>query len=135
MVLADTGAIYALLDRDDTWHERVRSWWATAGSEVVLPVTILAEVAWLLGSRIGPHAETAFVQALAAGEFLVAPLDDADLAVAARVMNRHHDLPLGFVDASVVALSERLGAEAVLTTDRRHFSALKVGRTPLRLVP
>ena len=33
--------------------------------------------------------------------------------------------PLGGTDASVVALAERLGAEAVVTLDRRHFGAVR----------
>jgi hypothetical protein len=135
MVLADTGAIYALLDRDDAWHGRVRDWWAASSASVVLPVTILAEVGYLLGSRIGSRAELAFVQALAAGEFALAHLADEDLGVAARVMTRYADMPLGLVDASIVALAERLDVEAVLTTDRRHFGAVRLGRTALRLVP
>src|SRR6266511_1376147 len=39
--VADTGAIYALLDRRDAWHERVRGWWESGTGEVLLPVTIL----------------------------------------------------------------------------------------------
>ena len=135
MVLADTGAIYALLDRDDAWHERVKTWWASSAASVVLPVTILAEVAYLLGSRIGPRAELAFVQALAAGEFLLAGLEEVDLPAAARIMTRYGDMPIGLVDATIVALASRLEVEAVLTTDRRHFGAIRLGRTPLRLVP
>lgn len=135
MVLADTGAVYALLDRDDAWHARVREWWGSTAAQVVLPVTILAEVAYLLGARIGPRAELAFVQALATGEFRLVALDESDLPVAARVMTRYADMPLGLVDASIVALAERLEVEAVLTTDRRHFGSIRLGRTPLRVVP
>ena len=32
------------------------------------------------------------------------------------------DLPLGYVDAVVLAIAERLGATELLTTDRRHFT-------------
>jgi predicted nucleic acid-binding protein len=135
MVLADTGAIYALLDRDDAWHERVRAWWESSAAEVVLPVTILAEVGYLLGSRVGPKAEIAFAQALAAGEFVVVGLEDEDLPAAARAMTRYADLPLGLVDASILALAQRLEVEALLTTDRRHFGVVRLGRVPLRLVP
>lgn len=135
MVLADTGAIYALLDRDDAWHDRVRAWWASSAATVVLPVTILAEVGYLLGSRIGPRAELAFAEALAAGEFPLAALEEEDLPLAARVMARYGDMPIGLVDATIVALAQRLEVEAVLTTDRRHFGAVRMGRTPLRLLP
>lgn len=65
ITLADTGAIYALLDRADDWHERVVAWWRAQPREVLLPVTILPEVTYLLQTRIGAEAEHAFVRAVA----------------------------------------------------------------------
>ena len=35
------------------------------------------------------------------------------------------DLPLGAVDASVIAVAERVGASEVATLDRRHFSVVR----------
>lgn len=47
-----------------------------------------------------------------------------------------HDLPLGFVDASVVAVAERLGERQVATLDRRHFSVVRPRHVKaFRLVP
>lgn len=137
MVIADTGGIYALIDRDDAWHERVAEWWQSNRSPIVLPATILPEVSWLLRTRIGAHAERAFASALAEGEFVVEPLETLeDLTRIAELLVEFADLPAGFVDASVVAVAERLGAHIVLTTDRRHFTVLR-GRKgkALRLVP
>ena len=124
-VVADTGPIYALIDASDAWHARVNAWWAHATSNVVLPVTILAEVTYLLQTRIGPAAEEAFVRAIADGEFTVEPLDDEDLPRIADIMHAYRDLPLGFVDASVVAVAERLEAREILTTDRKHFGVVR----------
>jgi len=124
-VVADTGPIYALIDASDAWHERVNSWWSRSTAKVVLPVTILAEVTHLLQTRIGPHAETAFVRAVTDGEFTIEPLDDEDLPRIADVMHAYRDLPLGFVDASIVAIAERLEVREVLTTDRKHFGVVR----------
>src|SRR6266511_3747904 len=66
--VADTGAIYALLDRRDAWHERVRGWWESGTGEVLLPVTILPEITYLVQRRKGIEAETGFVRAVAVGE-------------------------------------------------------------------
>src|SRR5579884_475016 len=70
-VVADTGAIYALIDASDAWHRRIIEWWEQHGSTVVIPVVILPEVAFLLQARIGAAAEEAFVRAVANGEFLL----------------------------------------------------------------
>ncbi len=124
-VVADTGPIYALIDASDGWHARVNAWWTRGTANVVLPVTILAEVTYLLQTRIGPVAEEAFVRAIADGEFTVEPLDDEDLPRIADIMHAYRDLPLGFIDASVVAIAERLEAREILTTDRKHFGVVR----------
>ena len=135
-VVADTGPIYALIDSSDAWHARVKTWWGRATSDVVLPVTILAEVTYLLQTRIGPAAEEAFVRAIADGEFTIEPLDDEDLPRIADIMHAYRDLPLGFVDASVVAVAERLEAREILTTDRKHFGVVRPRHVrALTLVP
>ena len=135
-VVADTGPIYALIDASDAWHERVASWWGGGRRRVILPVTILAEITFLLQSRIGAAAEEAFVRAVADGEFIVEPLEDEDLPRIADLVHAYRDLPLGFTDASIVAVAERLGTREVLTTDRRHFGVVRPRHAKaLTLVP
>jgi predicted nucleic acid-binding protein len=124
-VVADTGPIYALIDASDSWHARVNAWWERAVSDVVLPVTILGEVTHLLQTRIGPVAEEAFVRAVADREFTIEQIEDDDLPRIADLMHAYRDLPLSFVDASVVAIAERLEARDVLTTDRKHFGVVR----------
>lgn len=102
----------------------------------MLPVTILAEITYLLAQRIGPAAEVAFVEAIAAGEFATEDLLPEDVGRAAEFMVVYADAPLGFVDASVAAIAERLGVVGVLTTDRRHFSLIRPRHLPaFRLLP
>ena len=124
-IVADTGPIYALIDASDIWHDRVKAWWSRAARNVVLPVTILPEITYLLQRRIGPAAEEALVRAVADGELVIEHLDDEDLPRIADIMHAYRDFPLGFVDASVVAVAERLEAREVLTTDRRHFGVVR----------
>lgn len=135
-VLADTGALYALLDRDDAWHERVRGWWQQSAEQVLVPVVVLPEVAYLLSRRIGPSAELAFVKAVASGEFTTEPLVDDDIVRAADLMTAYADTSLGFVDSAVAAAAERLGVARLLTTDRRHFGLIRPRHAPaFRLLP
>jgi len=136
IVVADTGAIYALLDRDDRWHAPVRDWWRRAGARVVLPHPVLPEICWLVGRRLGVAAEAAFVRSLANGDWQLEGLLTEDLAVIAGLVERYRDLPLGFVDAAVLTIAARLRADAILTTDRRHFTvAGKLDGYTASLVP
>ena len=135
-VLADTGALYALAERADAWHARIVAWWTAAARDIAVPVTVVPEVTYLLSRRLGASAEEAFVRALAHGELRVESLVDADWSRAADLMVAYADLPLGFVDASIVAMAERLGVTSILTTDRRHFGVVRPRHAEsLTLVP
>ncbi|MEK7403173.1 MAG: PIN domain-containing protein [Gemmatimonadota bacterium] len=125
MVLADTGALYALMDRSDAWHERTRRWWGEHGASVIVPSVVLPEVCYLLQARIGAAAEHDFIRAVADGEFVLEDPEPDDIARAADIMRQYADFPLGFVDSAIVAMSERLWTRDVLTTDRRHFGAVR----------
>ena len=128
-VLADTGPLYALVDRSDAWHQRVTAWWGQEPRQVLIPATVLPEVSHLLQTRIGTVAEQAFVQAVVEGEFSSEPLEPGDLARAAELMQEYTDLPLGFVDATIAAIAERLDIRQILTTDRRHFGVVRPRHT------
>lgn len=128
-VLADTGPLYALVDRNDAWHDRVVAWWTTGARNVVVPAAVLPEVSYLLQTRISSRAEQAFIRAVADGEFTIEPLEPEDIVRAATLLREYSDLPLGFVDATVVATAERLGVREILTTDRRHFGVVKPSHT------
>jgi predicted nucleic acid-binding protein len=73
------------------------------------------ETAWTIESRLGAHAEAAFVESVATGELDVVDLIKADWARYIDLMRQYADLRLGLVDASVVAVAERLGITAVAT--------------------
>jgi uncharacterized protein len=133
-VLVDTGILYALADADDAWHERARDWTDAVTELLIVPVTVLPEVAYLLHSRLGAAVELAFVQSAASGELEIEPLRQQDLTRCCEVMRRYP--AIGFVDATIVAMAERLKIEAIATTDRRHFSMVKSRHTKgYQLVP
>lgn len=122
-VLVDTGILYALADKDDDWHGRAKQW-VTATQELLLvPVVVLPETAYLISRRLGSKAEQVFISSLAAEELGVEPLKRADLSRSAALMTRFPDI--GFVDATVVAMAERLRLTTIATTDRRHFAAVR----------
>ena len=118
-VLVDTGILYALADADDAWHERARGWIEGRNDLLIVPVSVLPEVAYLLHTRLGAAAELEFMQSIADGELDLESLRSVDVDRCCDVMRRYPDL--GFVDASIVAVAERLKIRSIATTDRRHF--------------
>lgn len=134
MIVADTGAVIALLDADDRHHRALTALYRKDPPAWVLPWAILPEVDYLAAKYLGQRAQDAFLADVADGAFRVEWGSDADLVEAARLHRKHRGLRLGLVDACVIAVAERLGADAVATLDLRHLAPVPIRGTP-RLFP
>lgn len=122
-MLFDTGVVYATLDRADAWHQRSVALVAGLAAPPRMPVTILPEVCYLARTSLGAGVEHAFVSDLAAGNFEVEPLQDRDVSRADQLMARYTQI--GFVDATVIAIAERLRIETLATVDHLHFATVQ----------
>lgn len=132
--LFDTGPLVAAIDRSDRHHARCAAFLETAPRPLIVPTTVIVEVCWLVEER--PDVEAAFLTAIAAGEFTHAPITADDLARMADLVRTYADLPLGAVDASVIAIAERLNLKDVATLDRKHFTVVRPSHAnALNLLP
>ena len=131
MIIADTGAVIALVDADDRHHESVRQLFEQNPDEWVLPWAILPEVDYLLATRVGERAQSAFLDDLAAGAFAVEWGDQADVQRANSLCDQYADLKMGLVDGVVIGVAERLEATAIATFDLRHFGVVVIEGRPL----
>ena len=130
MVIVDTGILYAMADRDDSWHERVKAYLQTQTDILIVPVTVLPEVCYLLNTYISQDAEKSFVISLLQGEMKVENLTTEDLRRTLNLLEQYADANIGLVDATLVAIAERLKVQRILTTDRRHFSLIRPRHYP-----
>lgn len=133
MIVADTGAIVALIDRSDRHHEALTEIYEEAPSQWVLPWAILPEVGYLVGKFMGPRAGEAVLADLASGVFQIEWGREADLVRAQALARQHRALELGLVDGVVMAIAERLRASAIATLDVRHFGAVALKHRPALL--
>lgn len=126
-VLVDTGVLYALADADDTHHAACLRWRTSTTEHLLVPTPVITEAAWLIGTRGGPEAEARFLESLVpGGRFGIAELDPGhDLPRIAELVRTYANLPLGTVDAAVVATAERLGITEIATVDRRDFAIVR----------
>ena len=134
MIVADTGAIVALIDADDDQHHTFRKLFEDDPEEWVLPWAILPEVDYLVMSHVGARAELAFLEDLAGGTYVIEGGQERDVERAHELCMRHRDLKLGLVDSSVIAVAERLKARAIATLDVRYFGAVAIRGRP-KLLP
>jgi predicted nucleic acid-binding protein len=121
----DAGPLYAYVDADDRHHAASLELLESYPGPLVVPHLVVTEVVYLLATRLGAAAEVRFLGDLAAGTFTIEPVHPADWLRIAALVWTYRDLPLGTVDASVVAAAERLGIVELATLDRRHFSVVR----------
>lgn len=95
-----------------------------ARESLLIPTTALCEVDYMLTKYLGEHVAKTFFETVVTNHQLLS-FDTNDLIRVNQIRRQYEDLPLGFVDASIVALAERYRIRRVLTLDRRHLSAVK----------
>ncbi len=124
-IIADSGPVFAALDADDPWHGPITAVLPTLREPVIVPFTVIVEVCRLLRRRLTPAHEARFLRSCAAGEVQIEQLTMEDMERAAELVAGYADANIGFVDASVVAVAERLNVTRLLTLDRRDFSLVR----------
>lgn len=136
MIILDTSGLLSAIDRAQPSHARAAAVISEHPGPFVLSPFVLAELDYLIGRRVGPVAQRALLGDVAGGAYRLEQFSEADVARAARVIDRYAALQIGLADASIVVLAERLGAHEVLTLDERHFRAmLGPAGKPFRLLP
>lgn len=120
VVVADTGFVVALLNRSDIGHTDAVAVYQQQ-QQILLPQTVLAEVAYLLGRDAGIVITIAFLRGIVASRFNLVALTDGDLERVAEILEKYADSRIDFVDASVMAVAERYGSKTILTLDQRDF--------------
>ncbi len=104
--------------------------------KLIAPSTIMPEVCYMLNTYLDLSAEMAFIESVERRELLIETVTVEDLGRCLEIMKGYSNLNIGLVDASIIALAERLGISKILTTNRRHFSVIKGKHgTHLKLKP
>lgn len=135
-LVLDTGPLLAALDAADPDHQRCSSLLSDPGEDLVVPILVLAELDYWCHQRLGSAAWISFIEDLLAGAYRLETSTMADLARCHEIQTQYDDQSLGVVDASVLALVEKLGESKLATLDHRHFGIVRpVHVEALRLLP
>jgi predicted nucleic acid-binding protein len=79
----------------------------------------------MLSRHVSVILEGDLLDAIAEGELQLEVLEQIDYARMSELVTTYADLPLGMVDASSVAIAERLDVREIATIDRRHSSVVR----------
>ena len=124
-MIVDTSALLAFFDTDEPDHAAVTTVVETATEPLAVSPYVVAELDYLVASRLGVSAELAVLRELAGGACDLAAFGTADLAQTHVVVERYADQAIGIADASIVILAARYQTRTVVTLDRRHFGVVR----------
>lgn len=124
-LILDTGPLYASLDRSDADHEACRKLIEEADEALVIPAPVLVEVDYWIQQRLHSGALVALLDDIASGAYQVEELRPDDYRRCRELCDRYADSDIGFVDAAVLSVVERLNEPKVATLDHRHFGVLR----------
>lgn len=135
MLLIDTGIFVSAADRNEPRHSDCATLLRNR-SDLAVTASVIPEAAWLIETRLGPAAEARFLTLVAGDRFTIVDLTAADYQRSIVLINTYTDLGLGFVDASIIAVAERLGHDTIATLNHRDFAVVRpTHRDAFQLVP
>jgi predicted nucleic acid-binding protein len=132
--LIDTGAILALLDRSDRWHNACVDAFRHLRLPLLTSEAVLTEVFHLAGDSRGEmEAAWKFIRS---GAIVLGTIDGVELTHLHGLMSRYWDRPMDFADATLVYLAKRESLSVILTVDHADFATYRIeGKRQFRVVP
>jgi predicted nucleic acid-binding protein len=132
-ILADTGPLVALLDREDADHARCVAAARQLQGVLVTTWAIITEAFYLLSPDA--QAQDALLGKIESGDVLIEELGAADVAGLRSLLRKYRDLPMDLADATLVHLGDRNGLDTVFTLDA-DFRVYRLSRgRALNVVP
>lgn len=126
-MIVDTSALLAYFDAAEPDHQAVSRVIEQSEDVLVVSPYVVAELDYLVATRVGVDAEVAVLRELAGGAWELADLGASELAQAAAIIRKYSHQRIGLADASNVVLADRYRTRTIATLDRRHFTVLRPG--------
>jgi predicted nucleic acid-binding protein len=113
-----------LVDKDFNKHKSIKEIAMDDDNEIIVPSPAIPEICFMLNKKFGPEIELKFIEDIASAELQVEALEFRDVLRIPEIIKKYKSLNIGFVDAALTAISERLHINKILTLDKRHFNTI-----------
>lgn len=123
-VLLDTGPWVALIDRSEQRHVECASWLEKFEGELYSSEAVLTEVLYLLNFSL--KAQSAAVDFVLHEAVTLVPSSLESMGRAKQLMEKHHNVPMDYADATLVCLAEDLMTHEIATLDKKDFGIYRL---------
>ena len=114
-IAVDSGPLIALFDKDDAYYDRALAFIKNVKSELMTTAAVITEVVYVLDFSV--RAQAGFLRWIGSGAVTVDSPPAEDFPRIAALMEKYHDLPMDYADASLVALCDRLHVDDIASID------------------
>jgi predicted nucleic acid-binding protein len=125
VLLADTNIWLAAADRRSGRHADCAAIVREHRGQLAAPVPVIAEASWLILDRLGAPAQAAFLRLVTSGQLAPVDLTAADWQRCADLAEQYASLRLDLIDASLIAVAERLNQTTLATLNHRDFAVVR----------
>jgi len=130
--LLDTGAILALLDKTDRWHQPCVDAFQHLRLPLITSEAVLMNCFILLATTAGKPRLRG--NSCAQGPLMT--IADSELPGIQALMSRYWDRPMDFADATLVYLAKRESLATIFTVDHSDFETYRIeGQRRFRVLP
>jgi uncharacterized protein len=129
VLLADTNIWLAAADRRSDRHGQCAAVLREHRGQLAAPVPVIAEASWLILDRLGTAAQAAFLRLITAGQLTPVDLTGEDWQRCAGLAEQYASLRPDLIDASLIAVAERLGLATLATLNHRGFTVVRPRHT------
>jgi predicted nucleic acid-binding protein len=135
-MIVDTSALLAYFHPKEPSHPQVAALFGEVAEPLIVSPLVLAELDYLVLSRLGARAEAQVLRAVLGPAWEIAQVTRSQLTRAADIVELYADQPIGLTDAVNVALAESFSTRRIATLDHRHFGVLRFADgTPVEILP
>lgn len=124
-VVLDTSAVIAVFNRGDRAHAATVQALATERAAIHLPQSVVTESGLRISATWSADRVATLIRGITSSTWRTECLSDQDLERTAEILATYADSRIDLVDASVVAVAERLRATRIYTLDRRDFGIVR----------
>jgi uncharacterized protein len=117
--LIDAGPIIALFDKDDSYHERVKSFLKDFKGMLFTTWPVITEVTHMLSFNIKVQID--FLEWLARGAVRIINIEFEHLQRIIELSKKYSDIPMDLADSSLIVISENHKIPDIITIDSDYY--------------